>query len=44
VWSKPRQKLFFNREFTAKDKSYLVYMTLVHAGALLAPFYFRSAF
>ena len=41
VFAKPRTKLFFNREFTTKDKMYAGYMTLVHAGALLAPFYFR---
>ena len=41
VYAKPKSKLFFNREFTAKDKSYLGYMALVHAGALLAPFTFR---
>ncbi|KAL4442947.1 hypothetical protein ABPG77_008438 [Micractinium sp. CCAP 211/92] len=40
VYAKPRSKLFFGREYTAKDKMYLGYMALVHAGALLAPFYF----
>lgn len=41
VFSKPRSRLFFNREFTAKDKGYVAYMTLVHLGALAAPFFFR---
>lgn len=40
VFSKPRSRLFFNREFTAKDKGYVAYMTLVHLGALAAPFFF----
>ena len=39
VWAKPRAQLL-GREFTAKDWQYLIYMSLVHAGALLAPFYF----
>lgn len=40
VYGKPRTKLFFNREYTAKDKIYLGYMAAVHLGALLAPFTF----
>lgn len=41
VYGKPRVNLFFNREYTTKDKIYLGFMAFVHGGALLAPFTFR---
>jgi stearoyl-CoA desaturase (delta-9 desaturase) len=43
VYAKPKSRLFFNREFTAKDKMYMGYMAFIHIGALAAPFFFSWA-
>lgn len=42
VYSKPKSRLFFGREFTAKDKMYVGWMAFIHIGALAAPFFFRQ--